>query len=155
TCTATHTFTQSELDADGSPTAGSHVLANTVTASSNQSPNTTDSLSIPILRAPALTLEKSGTPATYDRVGQAISYSYKVTNSGNVTLPGPFTVNDDRVAVTCPPTASLAPGAFITCTASHSVTQGDLDAGSITNTASATNGTVTSPNDSETVTAVR
>src|SRR5262249_39467439 len=79
----------------------------------------------------------------------------KVANSGNVTIAGPFTVNDDKVTVTCPPTGSLAPGAFVTCTASHTVVQADLDAGSIVNVASATNGSVTSPTDTVTVTAVR
>src|SRR3989442_13734193 len=43
TCSATHTFTQAGLDADGSPTAGSGNLVNHVTASSNQAPNATDS----------------------------------------------------------------------------------------------------------------
>jgi hypothetical protein len=61
-----------------------------------------------------------------------------------VTLPGPFSVADNKVAVTCPPTTSLAPGDSITCTATHTVTQADLDAGRIVNIASATNGTVTS-----------
>ena len=112
-------------------------------------------LAIPIVQSPALTLVKSATPQSYDQVGQVISYSYKVTNTGNVTLPGPFTVSDNKVTVTCPPTPSLAPGAFITCTASHTVTQADLDAGQIVNVASASNGTVTSPPDTVTVDAVQ
>jgi hypothetical protein len=49
TCWATHTFTQAELDANGSPTAGSGVLSNTVTASSNESSDATSFLSIPIV----------------------------------------------------------------------------------------------------------
>ena len=56
--------------------------------------------------------------------------------------------------MTCPATLSLAPGAFITCTASHTVTQADLDAGRILNVASATNGAVTSPPDTALVIAV-
>ena len=154
TCTASHTFTQAELDANGSPAAGSGELANTVTVSSDQVPDVTDRLAIPIERLPALTLVKSATPMSYDQVGDVISYSYVVTNTGNVTLPGPFTVNDSKVAVTCPATASLAPGASITCTASHTVTQADLDAGQIVNVASATNGGVTSPPDTVIVGAV-
>ncbi len=84
-----------------------------------------------------------------------ISYSYLVTNTGNVTLSGPFTVSDDKATdESCPATASLAPGASITCTASYTITQADLDSGSVTNIASASNGTMTSPTDTETVTAV-
>ena len=111
---------------------------------------------IPIVQTPALTLVKSATPTSYDHVGQVISYSYLVTNTGNVTLPGPFSVTDNKLpTVTCPATASLAPGASITCTASHTVIQADLDTGAIVNVASVSNGVVTSPRDTVRVEAVQ
>ena len=86
---------------------------------------------------PALALVKHASPATYSHVGDVISYTYDVTNTGNVALQGPFTVADDKAAASCPATGSLAIGASIRCTASYSITQADLDAGSLTNVATA------------------
>ncbi len=48
TCTATYTVTQADLDANGSPQAGSGELFNTVTASSNEAPDAIDDLRIPM-----------------------------------------------------------------------------------------------------------
>ena len=98
---------------------------------------------------------KSASPLSYNQVGQVITYTYVVTNTGNVTVLGAISVTDDKVTVVCPPTASLAPGESLTCTASHTVTQADLDAGQIVNVASASNGVVTSPPDTVTVPAVQ
>ena len=53
--------------------------------------------------APALALAVTAAPTTFTSAGAVISYSYQLTNSGNVTLAGPFTVTDDKAAVTCPP----------------------------------------------------
>ncbi|MBK7452759.1 MAG: sortase [Anaerolineales bacterium] len=156
TCTASHTFTQAELDANGSPIAASGNLTNNVTASSNESPDALDTLNIPIIQAPALSIVKTASPLTYSAVGDVISYSYLVTNTGNVTLSGPFTVNDDKAAdETCPMAAALLPNGTITCTASYTITQTDLDNGSVTNIASVSNGVAISLTDSETVTAIQ
>ena len=92
-------------------------------------------------------------------MGAIISYSYALTNTGNVTLSAPFTVGDDKATVTCPPDpTSLAPGESITCTATYAITQADLDAGEVTNTAQGhaifDGSPVDSNEDSETVTAV-
>src|SRR4029077_20846169 len=96
---------------------------------------------------PALAVDKSVSPATFDQAGQTLTYTYTVTNTGNVTMTAPVTIADDRATVTCPPTL-LAPGQTLTCTATYTVTQADLGAGSVINTASATSGTTTSPADS-------
>ncbi|MEM5773463.1 MAG: hypothetical protein AAGU05_00570, partial [Anaerolineaceae bacterium] len=68
-------------------------------------------------------------------VGDLLSYTYELTNEGNVTLTGPFSVEDDKVTVNCPATDTLLPGESITCTASYTITQADLDEGSVTNVA--------------------
>jgi hypothetical protein len=114
-------------------------LVNTVTADSAESAPDTDTKSIPIGQAPFLTIVKTITGgAKFSRVGDVITYRYRVLNSGNVTIKGPIVVSDNRTGVACPATASLDPGASITCTSTYTVTQADLKAGSVTNTATAT-----------------
>ncbi len=59
-----------------------------------------------------------------------------MTNTGNVTLTA-VGVSDPQVGpVTCPVT-TLAPGASTTCTKTYTLTQADVDAGSVVNTATA------------------
>ena len=156
TCTASYTVTQADLDAGEVTNAA---FATTTYAAATVTSNT-DTLTIDATQSPALSLVKSASPSTYDSVNDVISYSYLLTNTGNVTLSGPFSISDDQAAdEACPPTASLAPNASITCSASDTVTQADLDAGSITNTAGGTGFfglvPVLSNTDSETVTAVQ
>ncbi|MFJ7275708.1 hypothetical protein ACIQVZ_14745, partial [Kitasatospora sp. NPDC098663] len=119
----------------------------------------------PVPATPSLTIMKTASPTTVTAAGQTVDYSFLVTNTGNVTLTD-VTVNETAFSgtgtppvITCPPgAASLAPGASVTCTAPYTVTQADINAGSITNTATAT-GTpptgppVTSPPSNATVTA--
>ncbi|MGG1909563.1 hypothetical protein AB1285_21630, partial [Microbacterium sp. NRRL B-14842] len=77
--------------------------------------------------------------------GQEVTYSFVVTNSGNVTLTdvvvneGAFSGTGTLSAIDCPAgTASMAPGAQLVCTASYVLTQADIDAGQVTNSATAT-----------------
>jgi len=129
TCPATYVVTQADVDAG--------TFSNTATADSAETGPDSDSETVPITQNPGLTLDKSITSGDpYDSVGDVIQYSYLVENTGSVTLDGPFVVYDDQSTdESCPSVASLAPGDWITCTASHTVVQGDLDAGALTNTA--------------------
>ena len=147
TCTGTYLTKQADLD------AGS--VVNTATASSGVTTSPTVSASVPAVQSPAIGVVKSSTSVNYSAVGQSIAYSYAVTNNGNTTLASPITVSDSRIASVSCPAGSLAPGLSTTCTANYVVTQADIDAGSLTNTASAKSGATTSSLVSKTVPAVQ
>ncbi|RKZ05324.1 hypothetical protein DRQ25_16385, partial [Candidatus Fermentibacteria bacterium] len=146
-CTAAHTVTQGELDANGSPVADSGVLDNNVTASSTQAPDAIDDLQIPLGLTPSVALVKTGiwndegSTAGIAEVGETITYSFEVTNDGNQTLSA-ITVSDPIVpTITCPsgnPIPTLAPGASETCTGTYTLVQADIDAQQRDNTADAT-----------------
>ena len=80
---------------------------------------------------PALSLSSSATPSTFSAQGQVISEDFVLTNTGNVTLDGPFTVTSDQGndPVSCPGTGSLAVGASITCSASNFISNAEFNAG--------------------------
>ena len=112
--------------------------------------------SVLTVTSPALTIVKTaqigGLPASTLVVGQTIDYQYLITNSGDTRMTGVtvnevnFTGHDPLSAVACPTTAAgwpsgvvgaLAQGQAVTCTASYVVVQADVDAKSVTNTATA------------------
>ena len=91
-----------------------------------------------------ISLAKSASPTTYSAVGQTITYAYTITNTGNVTLgSAQFTVSDDHIgsplgtAFNCGAPVALAPNATVGCTKSYTISQADLNAGSVTNKATA------------------
>ncbi|WP_425075109.1 DUF7507 domain-containing protein, partial [Sagittula sp. S175] len=106
--------------------------------------NTEDDPTVFTLTAtPGLALVKTavlndddGTPGV--SAGDSIDYAFRVVNTGAVTLGG-ITVTDPLVSVTGGP-ISLAPGAqdATSFTARYSVTQADIDAGEVQNTATVT-----------------
>jgi uncharacterized repeat protein (TIGR01451 family) len=115
----------------------------TVTASPGRGPalsNTSNAVTVDAVQSPALSLTKSVNPTTVDGAGDVVAYSFLVTNTGNVTLTSlgvsetAFTGNGSTPAASCP-TSTLAPSAVVTCTASYTMTQADIDAGSVDNTA--------------------
>jgi large repetitive protein len=83
----------------------------------------TDSDTVTILgpvQEPAMSIAKSGSPATFAAVGEVITYTYLVTNTGNISLTAPITISDNQIAtVSCPPTpaAGISPGGTLTCMA--------------------------------------
>lgn len=130
--TASYSVTQADID------AGS--FTNTATATGTPGGGTLapvfDSETVDAVQLPALGIDKSITSgSTYNKIGQSITYTYRVTNTGNVTLPGPIQVIDDKIPSIASKPGPLAPGAFVDFTASYTVTLQDLVNGSITNTA--------------------
>lgn len=146
-CTVTYAVTQADLNsgsltnlADAAALTPSSVVVDAPTASATSTASTTSALSIStVVDVP-----------TYDAVGDLLTFTVTVTNVGTVTLTsvgvtdsGPGVGTCDTVSVTLDPTESIE------CTVSYAVDQGDLDAGSVSNTAFATaigpGGPVTSP----------
>ena len=150
--TATYVVTQADLDhgsindsatASGSPPSGPPIDSLPSTAS------------VPVTQSPALSIVKSATPASVSAVGDTVTYTFAVTNTGNVDLSG-VSVDDTQEAPagslasgpTCQSLSSpsgtclgsstpLTPGQVATFTATYVVTQADLDHGSINDSATA------------------
>ena len=134
---ATYTIAQADLD------LGAVTNVATGKAFFGEDPYTaTDTKTVNADQMPAVSLVKTATPSTYDQVGDLISYTYVLTNTGNVTLTRPFDINDDHVLdanLTIPATpVSLAPNASITITGTYEITADDLVAGKVTNVATGT-----------------
>ncbi|PBJ81803.1 hypothetical protein CMZ84_14025 [Lysobacteraceae bacterium NML93-0399] len=154
TCTGTHTITQAEVD------AGEVLNTATATGTTPGGGTTTsppDEEDVTLETRPSLTLVKTAGTPSGNTAGSTIAYSFLVTNAGNVTIAD-IAIDDDKLdaAAVCPVTM-LAPGASTTCTGTHTITQAEVDAGEVLNTATATGttpggGTTTSPPDEEDVT---
>src|ERR1022692_4924011 len=140
TCTATYTTTTEDLN------AGSITNVGTATGTPPSGPNViaSQTLIIPLtgaspLSAPSIALVKTANISSFSGSGTLVTYSYKVTHTGNVTL-NPIMVSDPMAnlsALSCPVT-SLAAGVSETCTATYTTTATDVTTGSITNTGTAT-----------------
>ncbi|WP_157550137.1 DUF7507 domain-containing protein, partial [Microbacterium sp. Leaf161] len=142
TATATYTVTQADVDAGAVRNTASGIARTpagaTLTVPSSQSVISTAA------SAPAVNLTKTGTfaPGSTGRAGDVVTYSFRLANSGNVTLTE-AAVTDPLVGLsaltyTWPGTpGTLAPGQAATATATYTVKQSDVDAGAVANTATA------------------
>lgn len=153
TCTATYTVTQEDVDAG--------MIENTATVTGQPPgglppPSDEGSTTFPPDQNSGISIEKSGSGPDPLTVGATIEYSFVVANTGNVTVTD-VTVTDPLPGLSpidCPGT-TLAPGAEMTCTATYEVTQADVDAGVVENTATASGQTPTGgppPTDTSTTT---
>ena len=137
TCSGTYTVTQADSDAlaaDPSWTLDNTVSA-TATDPSGGSVPASDTVELP--GAPKnldVTLSKTATTANFSAVGDVIQYEFLVTNIGDVTFPQPTITDALTNGATCP-SGSVSPGASVTCTATYTVDQDDLDRGQVDNSA--------------------
>jgi uncharacterized repeat protein (TIGR01451 family) len=92
-------------------------------------------------------------------LGDRIQWSFLVKNTGTVTL-NTLAINDAKAGATTCPVTTLAPNASTTCTATapYVISQADVDAGVVNNTATATtknpSGVTVTSNSSSTTTPV-
>ena len=154
TGTGTYTTTQSDYD--------NGYVINTATVYNVTTPlNQTQATITAINQNPALNITKVASPSSYDHIGKLITYTYTVSNTGNMDIAEPITVYDNKISagqITIGTSGSvLAVGQNVTGTATYTVIQADLDIGSVTNSAYATgpNNIVISNNTSVTVLAIQ
>ncbi|MBF4514703.1 hypothetical protein ITJ66_19620, partial [Plantibacter sp. VKM Ac-2885] len=147
TATAPYVLTQADVDA-GKVTNTATGEGTPPTGPPTETPPTETTVTVD--PNPSLTTVKSADPAQAGKVGDTITYSFVITNTGNVTLTdvtvqeGSFTGTGELGEITYP-TRTLAPGEQTTATAPYVLTQADVDAGKVTNTATST-GTPPDPN---------
>ena len=148
-----YTVTQKDVDAGK--------IDNTATATGTDPKDTevtgTDDATVTtVAAAPALTVEKTADPTSNVKVGDKVTYTVVVTNSGNVTVSG-IAMSDTLVTLS-EAAFELAPAGTKTITYEYTVTQADVDAGKIDNTATAAGkdpkGTAVTASDDATVTTV-
>jgi len=133
TCTSSHVIAQADID------AGAITRTATATAGGISSSQVTVSINVTPVRTLALSVTAS--PTSYSQLGQTITYTYIIKNSGSAILgPGQFTITDDRIGgqFNCGGNATtIAPNETLTCGATYIIAQGDLSANDIKNNATA------------------
>ena len=138
TCTATYTTDQGDIDTGK--------VENTATAKGKDPAGAdiqdTDDATVNGPQAdPEITLTKTPDKTSYAATGEMITYTFVAENTGNVTLTN-VTITDPLSglsALDCDltGTVNLAPGDKLTCTATYTTDQGDIDTGKVENTATA------------------
>lgn len=138
-CEATYVLTQSDVD--------NGLVTNTATATGEDpdggavtSPSA--NAGVEITAAPGFDFEKRVASTEHSRAGDTVEYEFEVTNTGNVSITdftvteGDFTGTGDLSAIDCP-AGPIGAGASLVCTATYTLAQEDVDAGGVSNTATA------------------
>ncbi len=121
-CTGTYNITQADLN------------AGFVTNVATGTPSSSASNTIYATQNATISLVKTATPV----VSGNVTYTYVLTNTGNVTMNS-YSIADDKLgAITsCTGSTTIEPLASVTCTMAHSVTPTEVSAGTLTNIATA------------------
>ena len=148
TFTGTYAVTLLDLNhgsiVDDATTHGTTPLSGTINATSN-------TVTVTAAQSPTLSIGKSANPTTVTAAGQNVAYTFSVTNTGNVTVSS-VGVTDVPVSpaglviatcidLTSPTgtcsgaTTTLVPGQSAIFTGSYTVTQADINHGTIQDTA--------------------
>ncbi|WP_159704269.1 DUF11 domain-containing protein [Arthrobacter sp. 18067] len=150
TAKATYAITQADIDAghvaNSATTTGTPPTGPPVTPP----PGETDT---PLIPAPAMEFSKTAVAPAMDgpsMVGDVITYDFTAKNTGNVTLKD-VSISDPLAGLS-PLTytwpgipGELLPGQTVTATATYAITQADIDAGHVANSATTTGTPPTGP----------
>jgi uncharacterized repeat protein (TIGR01451 family) len=143
--TATYTVTQANIDSGAD-------IVNTATVITDQGASYSDSACVQIIQQPDVQIIETPDPTSVSEAGDAITYTYTITNTGHVTLTG-IAVHDDLLGNITLAATNLGPGASTSGTATYTVTQADVDSGEdIVNTSTVTTDQGVTNSDSSTVT---
>ncbi|WP_299261849.1 hypothetical protein, partial [uncultured Aquimarina sp.] len=151
TATATYTITQTDIDTgsvtnsatvEGEDPNGDPVVDvsddgdETVDGPDADSDPTNDPTLLDLDQDAELTMTKTSVLGGTGAVGDIITYTFTVENTGNVSIDT-ITIDDTLTGSTDLPVtpSSLAPGEIGTATATYTITQTDIDTGSVTNSA--------------------
>lgn len=119
---------------------GDEPVTNTASTSDRNGEVTDDAVVDPA--DPSVALVKSADVQKVTQIGQKVTYSFLVTNTGNIDLhnvsidEGTFSGAGTLPTPTCP-TEPVAPSASVTCTSVYTVLEADLTGKDLTNTATA------------------
>src|SRR5262245_33257752 len=127
--TATHTVTQAEMNAGGT-------LQNIAHVHTDRTPDQSDDATTTVEQNPALTIVKETSDPTVDHAGAVIHYTIAVDNTGNIDLTNPVVTDPfaDAGSLTFVGGDTHDLGVLDTdeiwhYTATHTVTQAEMDAG--------------------------
>jgi hypothetical protein len=138
-CTSNYAVTQTDVDGGGVSNSAKVIGIDPTNAIISSEIATAD---VSAAARPGLAVSRSASTDSVSAVGDVITYSFLVTNTGNVTLSdiGVLDMQDgaegiEQVTATCAATASLRPATWTSCIATRTVTKADLRHGSLSDSA--------------------